>query len=365
MEIRTYNAEQLEAFVNSDEFAQLKNLPISMHRAISHVRNPRLDPTKNLLYVAYENNEVVGYRLMLCDHIYIDDQPKPIAWFSCVWVHPGMRGKGIAKGMMKMVLDEWGDNIVYSNPVPASRELYLSLGFKGPIPLLGMRGYMRSNMAELGPNRYPKFKALKPLWHITDSLINAFQDARLRFGDAAQNTPKGLEQVEAVSDEIADFIAPFQTNELFRRNKAELNWITQYPWILSGEPTEESKRYYFSAIDKRFEFRHLVLRDGSGKIIMYMLAAFRNQKLNLPYLYFKARYTEQVAEVIIHMMLTEKLSTVTTFNPHLAQYLKKNDLPFLFVKSIQRDYYAAQKFIPYFETDPPNFMEGDGDQAFT
>lgn len=367
MEIVTYNAAELKAFVNSDEFDRLEVLPISRHRALSHVNNPRLDPEKNLLYVAYKGAKVVGYRLMLCDHIYLNDEPKPIGWYSCVWVDAEMRGQGIAKRMVSQVFDEWGTDIVYADPVPESENLYIRTGkFQGPILLNGIRLYVRATLEQVIMNKKPQWKWSRRLWSFTDELLNLLHDGKISEHRQRMDRWGHWTKLDGVDDEVAAFIKPFQKNELFRRGKDDLNWITQYPWIRQGTRLPEDDKYYFSSVEDRMKYIHVRVNDPRGIIIGYMLVEIRDDHLKVPYAYFKRDQTPRMASVLWQLTLDRRIETVTVFHPLLVMHFKRNRYPAIFAKTVTRNYYAANHLHQYFKTgDELNFMEGDGDQAFT
>ena len=99
-QIKTYTPPQLLEFINSEEFKHLENYPITKHRALSHINNPRSSDSDKILYIAFENNKVIGYRLIMVDSININNRSEKIGWYSCVWVHPNKRGYGIAKKLV-------------------------------------------------------------------------------------------------------------------------------------------------------------------------------------------------------------------------------------------------------------------------
>ena len=94
MEIVAYTAAQLVVFTQSEQFNTLSHLPVSRLRALSHLHNPRLATDTPIMYMAWLNNQVEGYRMVLCDTLYHNNEALPVCWYSCVWVNPAMRGKG-------------------------------------------------------------------------------------------------------------------------------------------------------------------------------------------------------------------------------------------------------------------------------
>ncbi len=361
MEIKTYTAAQLVAFTQSQQFSELKHLPVSKLRALSHLHNPRLDAETPIMYTAWVNGEVAGYRMVLCDILYANGQAQPVCWYSCVWVNPELRGIGIAKGLVNRCLEDWGGRIFGADAVPESRNLYLSTGlYKGELYLEGTRAYLQANFADIIIKKNPALSLLKPLLAIGDGILNLLVPSK------ATNLPKGVEVITFVDDKTEAFIQPYLDKLLFRRDKDDLNWIIQYPWIRSGEPDHESKRYYFSSVAKRFEFIQWLLKDANGGMVGYAMLSVRDGHLKTPYVFVEDAYVAVLAKTITNYMVAEKLEMLTTFHSGLAQYFKQHKRPFIFVKSIRREYFASNAVSQYVKMGAtPNICDGDGDQAFT
>ena len=71
---KIYTTKTLLEFINSDSFKNLKNYPITRHRALSHINNPRADAEDKILYITYYYNKIVGYRLIMVDEIIVNNQ---------------------------------------------------------------------------------------------------------------------------------------------------------------------------------------------------------------------------------------------------------------------------------------------------
>lgn len=367
IDYQKYNAAQLQKLIGSEQFRKFKHVPISTIRAQSQLVNPRLNKDINLLYVAYLNDEVVGYQLVFCDTIYIDNKPELMGWLSCIWVDGGQRGMGIGKTLFELTIADWGDRLLFADPVPASQMLYCSKGlFADAIKLQGTRLYMRWNMAYLLPNKKTALGAVKPLLKLSDGLLNVVQDTRREHFEKALQITYNV--VPEVNDRTSEFINSFQREELFRRGQADLNWVVNKPWLHSGEETEEDKKYYFSSYARQLKVQHIVIHQPGERdaVIAYLMLFVRDGHMKLPYVYFKAEHTELVAKVVMKLILENKVDMFTTFHPQLSKYFAANRKPAIFAKAIERSYFVAKPFAPHFRTgDGRNFADGDGDQAFT
>lgn len=81
MEIKSYNKQQLKEFIESDAFNRLSVIPISKHRAISQINNPRASTEDILLVVQFDKDNVVGYLGVLPDYLFLVDQKKNLVGY--------------------------------------------------------------------------------------------------------------------------------------------------------------------------------------------------------------------------------------------------------------------------------------------
>ncbi len=169
------NKKKLKDFVESKEYKTLPTLPISYHRAISHINNPRAHDNDILLIIAYENNQMLGYLGILPDDIYVHNTKFHFGWLSCIWVSPLARGKGIAKKLVIAAYESYQQHLMITNFTYEAGTLYNKLNiFTDLIPLRGIRYYRKMCLANILPNRFPKTKYLKPIFTIFDKCFNFF-----------------------------------------------------------------------------------------------------------------------------------------------------------------------------------------------
>lgn len=361
MDIVAYTAAELVALTQSEVYSQLLNLPVSKLRALSHLHNPRLDPNTPMMYIAWLDGQVVGYRMVLCDTIYVDEAAQPVGWYSCVWVDPTVRGQGIAKKLVTRCLQDWEGRIFGADAVPESRNLYLSTGlYQGELYLEGARAYMRSPLAEVAFRKKPGLRLAQPLLQLADAVLNTLAPT------TRTSLPEGIETIAAADHETATFIQPYLQQLLFRRGVEDLNWIAQYPWIRSGEYDEESHLYYFSSVADRFEVIQWKLRNSTGQMVGYAMLSIRDGHLKTPYVFVEDAHLQTLAKALVALMINEQLVMLTTFHPGLAGYFKTHRKGFLFVKSVRREYFVSNQVSQYVKMGAnPNICDGDGDQAFT
>ena len=365
---KVYTTKTLLDFINSDGFKHLKNYPITKHRALSHINNPRAAADDKILYITYSGTEIVGYRLIMVDEIIIENKKEKVGWYSCVWVNPAYRGKGIAKQLVQQSLKDWDNKIIFQGPVKESQNLYYSTGVFNKATLKGFRGYARFDSNTIVKAKLPKLKPISFLFKAVDGILNLFGDVVLKSKLASNNLNKELVKVVNEIDEATNtFITSQNNNKLFKRGKIELNWILKHPWILEQDYIDEvSKNYYFSSVAKKFEYIPVQFYNENKAIEGFVIYQIRGEHLSIQFASFKNEQIEQVAAMTKELIRENKINFFSTFDERLTVYFNKNSSPFLFKKTILRDYYYSKNFEHYLTENPKlTFEAGDGDMIFT
>ena len=153
LEIKKYNRKDLEQYVNSQTFKDLKVIPISFHRAISQCNNPRALEDDILLFVAYEDGQIAGCLGALPDDYFTKDNTKVhLAWMSCLWVDPEHRGKKIAQKLIHSCFEAWDHRIILTEFTSEAGSLYQKRNLFDPwLTLKGRRWYIQSDLIFILP----------------------------------------------------------------------------------------------------------------------------------------------------------------------------------------------------------------------
>jgi GNAT superfamily N-acetyltransferase len=367
MIIKELTAQSLEEFIRDDAFAQLPFIPISRHRAISQINNPRAEPDDILLFLAYEGEKLIGYLGVLPDYYFNNDIRYKVGWLSCFWVDPAMRGMGVSNALGMRAVEKWDGNLVATEFTPPSKKLWLKINALSVFTtLVGVRGFLRFDLQEILPRKKPLLK--KATWPIklADNLLNQLNNIRLRY-KISRHEKNFAERVHTIDHEMEVFMSQYQEAGLFRRGKQDLDWILDYPWILPlAQEDGLRNKYYFTANEKRFEFQLLKIKNPDNALIAVLLISIRNLHLKTQYAFFKEEYAGDIMDALYIIMKKEGIATFTTYNQPLSWYLKKNHTPFIIKKSIVREYLAGSKVAAALPDDYIyTIQDGDGDCAFT
>ncbi len=367
MEIKTYNSEQLNDLIRSDEFRRMSVIPISTHRAISHIHNPRADKDDILMIIAYDNNEMIGYLGVLADRIYnISGEALKCGWLSCMWVNPALRGKGIAKQLLSTAFRTWNDHILVTEFTPEAKGLYDRSGNFNDLRVNdGLRCYMRFNLHEVLPKKNEKYKRYIPFLHMADMIANVPVDLKLRYFLPLEYSTLKFEEVRRLYSDVNDYILSKSDNSFERRDTTDLNWIIEYPWLMESTSTEESRRYHFSSVSDRFQ-NVFVKMIKAGKIVGFIHLTIRDNHLKVPYAFFEKENTRDLIEYIYDLMLTQKINMLTVFHPDLVKFFNSNSTPFIYKRPIKRHYIITKALDAHFsDREKLIIQDGDADCAFT
>lgn len=366
MEIKTLTASQLINFIVTDEFKKMPVIPISSHRALSHSVNPRLEPNDVVMILAYKQGNMVGYLGVLADRIFEKDNSFKCGWLSCMWVDPKLRGKGIAKQLLATAFSNWQNHILVTEFTPEAKALYdRSQNFDHLKSNSGLRCFMRFNLHEILPSKNPRLKPFTPLLKIGDGLGNLVNKFRLLFKPINTGVLH-WKKTEEIDADVANFIDQAQSNSFERRGVVELNWILKNPWLKVSQQTIESKKYHFSSVADKFKNLCFVARNPQSQPIAFLFLSIRNGHMKIPYAFFNETHSAEIAAKIYEVMLAEQVNMFTVFHPALVRHFSDSQTPFIYKRSIKRNYIIAKALSEHFHNKANIIIQdGDADCAFT
>lgn len=369
IEIRPLNSAELDALVQSPEFAEMPHLPISRHRGRSHAHNPRAQANDPLLLLAYDDAEpdrMVGYLGVMPDRMHLPDgNIIDMAWMSCIWVDASQRGKGISKHLTRKAFELYEGRIVLTEFTEVAGKLYDRLDLFDCLEVShGKRLYNRLDLHGILGSKGGKWLKIKALLKIADVVGNAFLD--LRF--LANPKPKGwtIEPVSEIDAEAEAFISSHNETELFRRAGTELNWMIEWPWMTSGSTGDEmSRKYEFSSVARFFQNDLFKVKDADGALRMFLYFSRRDGTLKLNYCYFDSGLEEDVLAILRYQMRKWKVNTGLIYHSSLAKAMENKRMGVLFQKPARREYRIGKALGGQVAGEEFMIQDGDGDCGFT
>ena len=365
MIIKKIKANELETFIFSNEYKASHVLPISRHRALSHIKNPRVKDEDVVLIMAYnEQNRLIGYLGIFADAITIRETKHRAGWFSCLWVDENTRGQGIAKTLLNEAFQAWNHQLLVTEFTSEAKSLYDRTGEFVDLKISnGIRGYLRSNLNELLAPKHSFFLNNKKVIQAIDAVLNLFHGMRLLLYNYSINHIK-FEYVSQIDSEIKELVEKYKT--FTSRTADDLDWILKNPWIINAPfPDAFSKRYHFSSLNTNFHFYPVKIYNDQNELIAFLILSVKGKNLKVPYCFFNPNDIDKISKLIYAHMLSMKLNMLTVFNPALVNHIKLNKTPFYYKKDVKRHYIISKKFQEDIKQEEVIFQDGDADCAFS
>lgn len=355
--LKCFNKKQLEEFVRSGNFAAYDFLPITKHRALSQIKNPRAAENDVLLTLAFEEEKLAGYLGTFPDEFEMDGKSYKFAWLSTLFVSTNFRGKKVAQQLLEQVFEKYEGKIAITEFTKEAEKLYnKTQKFEYIPPKIGKRFYFRTDFQTLVPRRRPQLKVLKPGLKTIDFLSNSAIAVQSKF---TKTKKVHFEICETIDEESENFINHFLKN----RNAENLRWILQNPWVLEGNIPEE--KYLFSSYCKEFKYTWVKIFNEKEELMTCALLQARDQNLKIPYLFSKNDLGGFI-DFLENFIKEKKIKTLISYHSELNENLYSNQFPKIHQKKAERKYLFHEELLKKLpENFDPQFQDGDGDPVFT
>lgn len=364
--IKELKISELQNFINSEEYKNFDNIPISYHRAVSYFSNQRADKNDTALLLLFENNKLIAYRSFFSDYILINSFKKKVFWISGSWVHPKHRRKGYSTKLLNRANELFNNNLIFTNYAPNSKSMYdKTQNFKKVFETKGKRFYLRFSLSEILPPKHKIFRKIKSGLKLFDTFLNLLFDLRfVFFRYKIKNI--NFRIIEKFDEAVHNFIAKNNTENPFKRNVKEFIYFSEFSWILQkNQPEKSDEKYYFSSSAKRFFYEKVVFLNSKNQISGFLLLKIRNKNLSIPYSFFDKNEAKNITQFILNYSSKYRINYLTVFNPEIISNLKKKNALFLFSKNMIRDFFASKKLHKLLGYNKYTFFAGDGDNVFT
>lgn len=356
--LKTLNKKQLENFVSSGEFQKYDFLPITEHRAKSHITNLKANDDQALLILAFDDNQLAGYIGCLPDEFIIDGKALNFAWLSTLYVSNQFRGKRIAQTLLNKVFEEYHGNITITEFTKEAESLYNKIGvFKYIKPKHGKRYYFKTDLETIIPSKKEETKPLQPVFKIADSFANFFISIKNSY---VKQPSFPFEVLDKIDSEGANFISTFKSH----RTADEINWAIENPWILEGETEDE--KYLFSSYSKNFKYFWVKVYCDNNNLITCSLLMLRDGHLKIPYLFSNSDLS-QFIDFLSYFIVENKVKMMTSYQEELNEKINiRLSFPDIHQRNIERRYLFHQDLLSHLSKDfEPEFQDGDGDCLMT
>ena len=367
MEIKTLTIADLKKALVSVDFWRTETLPITRHRALSYVRNPRADENDPVLLVAYQDKRVIGYLGILPDKCFVDDAMFKMGWLTSWWVDPSVSATGVGAILLFKALNAYDQYIgVSGSSREARKALDASQKFVDLKPLRGLDICLRINVSRNIPRKYPAIKKFRGLLKIFDVMVNEVVNLRSVYWQRHKNPCQCLtfEYISDIDEETDHFMQRHSRHDLMRKEKTDLSWIMNNPWILSAPLKDRtSKRYYFSSRAGRFSYIGVKVFEHEEEMIGFILLKVRDDQMSVLYSYFERQHAGKIAAAACHHALEMEVSILSLYDELLSAGFAELRFPCWSVKKNSRGFSLSKAFADIPLTNY-RLQGGDGDLAF-
>ena len=367
MEIKALTVTDLKAAISSEDFWHTKTLPITKHRALSYIHNPRADKDDHVLLVACRDDRVIGYLGILPDNIFADNRAYKIGWLTSWWVDPSFTGTGVGAVLLFKALNAYRQQLgVSGSSKEAGKVLDATRKFVALKTIKGVDIKLRFNASGASLRKRPALKPFRLLLKLFDGITDEIVNYRSRAWQRRNDTLPHLtfEYISAVDEETDRFIRKHNQQDLTRKAAADFNWIMNYPWILSA-PLKDSigRRYFFSSRADRFYYLGVKVFDQQKKMAGFFLAKVRDDRMTIVFSFFEHRHAHLVAAAAVYNALKMNVSILGLHDAQLAAGFAELRCPYWSTRRISRGFSLSTSLADTHLADC-RLHGGDGDLAF-
>lgn len=344
MHIEEFTIGQLGEFVTSQRYKQQNVLPITVHRAISQIKNPRARREDVVLIVAFdETDQIVAYLGALPDLIRGNYR---VVWNSC-WYADTSVHRSIALPLFIAFIKRWQSRILMQDLTAHTKKIIEKMPYFSFVRQMeGARIFFKFYFSDILSNKYHSLLKFRFLLELIDSILNAFISVRQFLWKIFHHLPIDVRitEVNQIDSQTELFLEKNNINELCKRGKEELDWICENPWIILKTKMHESQvgKYYFSSTAKSFSYKKLKIIRGNNLICFYILKE-RNQHFEVPYMYCgNADLTDSI-KALKNYLINQKARSFTYFNSQLVQNSFGQGIPSIYKKKLQRELVVFQR----------------------
>lgn len=360
IQLKTFNKKQLEDFVSSGEFKQYDFLPITEHRALSHIHNPRVTDEQTLLILAFYEGRLAGYMGCLPDYFDIEGIQIRFAWLSTLYVSNEFRGKKVAKALLQKALDEYDNKVIMAEFTKEAEVFFNHIGnVENIFPKNGKRYYFRTDLTTVLSEKKAWIKIFNPLLNLLDHTANAF----IGIKNIRIEEPKfRFEVLDKMDADIKTFVSSFYS----QRPVDEINYFTASPWVLGGRKRDDN--YFFSSYAEVFKYSWVKIYDEQNNLETVSLLLLRDGHLRVPYV-FSAQDSglDRCIQFLNTFIIQNKIKMMTVYNEKLNQKIKDFKLlSHIYEKDFKRDYLFRTELLQSLPKNfNPHLQDGDGDCMMT
>lgn len=316
--------KQLQEAIDQNTYWQNNVVAMPKSKAIWLLKNERIASEDYVAIIGLENNEIVGYTLIIPDIIQTSkNETFKINWVHIWWVNKKYNGEIVGPFIFNKTLKILNKNVLLNSYLENTNKFFS----KGPFNIINKRPRF-TVFFNLEPSiivsRIPVFKYLK--WLITicnKTLIIGVN--YLNYKKANKVTgPLTYEYINELDDESWQYIKEKCKNDFTVKSKNYINWQidnTQY----TQTPIQKKFRFTYSTTGYSpniYSYTVKIMEEKS--LIGFLSYVLNGLEFNLKYFICKDTTLEKKClAVLIEHFIKSKASYIITDDSKLAHQIKK------------------------------------------
>ena len=367
MDIKALTVTDLKAALSSEDFWHTGILPITKHRALSYIYNPRAAEDDVVLLVAYQDGRVIGYLGILPDTIFSANSSCKVGWLTSWWVDPAYAGSGVGAVLLFKAFNAHRQQLgVSGSSRQAAKVLDATGKFMSLKTIKGLDIRLRFDWSGAWLRKRPALRPLRYLLKLFDCIANEIVSYRGLAWQRHNTALTGLtfEYISNIDEETDRFIQEQNRQDLTRKAAADLNWIMNYPWILPA-PLKDStgRRYFFSSRADRFFYLGVKVFGQDKKMAGFYLTKVRDERMSIVFSFFSQRHARSIAAAVFFHALKMDVSVLSLYDEQMVEGFTALDCPCWSIKRVSRGFSLSKTLA---DVPPINYRlhGGDGDLAF-
>ncbi len=366
MEIEIYTVDQLSRALLDKKFWFQNVAPITKHRAQFVINNPRSEKEDPVLFIAKEEDEIIGFRLVFPDKVFVNNHVIKIGWGSSFWVNDKYRGKGIGRALFERSLELWKGNIgslVQSKD--AARVYEGNPNFYCFRQSEGYQFIIKLNLYYWIRKRVDLPRLFSFVFSVAGIPVNtALGLLKLKWLYVKKpNRDLNLEYCLEISDsETTEFVRNHNKHSLLQKEVRDINAIIKYPTSIATPLTDViTSRYFFSTKALRFEYLYVKLYDKRNDVSGLLLMNIEGNEMKLLYYFYRSEdVLNRIFDVFLLHAVKLDIEIVSTYDDIFIDYLKKRSgFPFLYSRQRKRKSFLPNHFKAY-NLEGCKIFDGDG-----
>jgi hypothetical protein len=368
MELKVLSIKELREAIETNSLWDSYFIPIVKHRAISQINNPLAKDDDKVLFMAYDNNELVGYIGVLPGEIYIGGKSHRVGWLTAWWAKPSKTKPGYGSMVLSEAFKHWNDDLCASSPSKLGKKAFSNSRkfidlqiIKGKILFIGFDFY------ELLSQKYSILTRISLIIKFFDFIGNIFCNSLLFIWKKLNpiNNKVKIEYLHQIDSETAQFIESNRNqNDFSKISPQELDWMMKYPWIIDNPLNDINKsRCFFASSQRKFNYLFVKILNKDLKIIGFVVLKISNNYLSIPFIFAEPTNYKIIAKTIVHHAIKLNIKKLGIFKPELTDIFSKIKLLYFIKLKKDRLFIISKK---YEKENFENliFQDGDGDLAF-